>query len=288
LDFLIGSWLKSLYFKPTSGKNYDQTFALNSTKADILIVGSSRASHDYISQDFEDSLKATCYNAGKEGARFLHQYAVLTAVLKRYTPKVIIWDYWEGFRRDDVNYQELSSLLPYYYSHPEIKPIINLRSPVEQFKMISKIYPYNSTLIYNLNKKINFYKNPEKDKSIKGFVPLHRIWKDSLKVTNSAPSTLDSNCIHSYRKIIAYCKKQHIQLFIVISPHYEVYKNTQNYNVTAREIADSEHIPFFDFSTDPAFLSNRKYFSEPVHLNAEGAKFFTARLIDKIKNYKSN
>ena len=38
------------------------------TKADLLVFGSSRANHHYVPEVFEDSLKLTFYNTGKDGS----------------------------------------------------------------------------------------------------------------------------------------------------------------------------------------------------------------------------
>ena len=283
LDFVIGTGAKKLYFKPTEGKFYDETYAFDSTKADILIVGSSKAAHNYISQNIEDSLNLTSYNAGHEGARFLHQYALLKGILNRYHPKIIIWDYYIGFKLDPANYFELSTILPYYENHEEIRPIVDSRSEFEKYKMISKIYPYNSTIVYNANKLLGFYKNPEKDRSVKGFVPLRSKWKDEIKVSKKDVVPLDSTCISAYKSIIKYCKSNNIQLVMVNSPLYKHFKSTPNYDRVAKEIAASENIPFLEYSTDTTFMNNQEYFNDPLHLNAEGAKLFTNKLISNIK-----
>src|ERR1700761_5831322 len=104
LDLVVGAGLKAIYFKPKEGKYFDQTYALDSTKAEILIQGSSKASHGYISQIIEDSLHMSCYNAGREGSNFLHQYATIHSMLTRYKPKIIIWDFWEGLYYNQPDY----------------------------------------------------------------------------------------------------------------------------------------------------------------------------------------
>lgn len=57
MDFIVGSGMKKLYFTPKEGKFYDNTYAFDSTRADVLIVGSSKAAHNYVSQIIEDSLQ---------------------------------------------------------------------------------------------------------------------------------------------------------------------------------------------------------------------------------------
>lgn len=225
------------------------------------------------------------YNTGNEGAHFLHQYALLQSIFKRYTPKVIVWDYYMGLKEDPLTYLELSAILPYYENHDEIKPIVNMRSEFERYKMISKIYPYNSTLIYNVNKLISVYKNAEKDKSVKGFVPLQGKWKEDItKIYKSGLVVpLDTNCINAYKSVISYCKTNNIKLVMVNSPLYRQFVKTPNYDVVAREIAEKENIPFLEYSADTTYRNNRQYFNDPRHLNSGGAMIFTNKLVEEIK-----
>lgn len=285
IDFIVGAGLKQLYFNYNhqQGKFYRQTYALDSAKADILIVGSSRAFYHYMPEHFEDSFHTTCYNAGYEGSLFLHQYATLKAMLKRYTPKMIIWDYWNGFEKAQKTYDELSSLLPYYDQHPEMRSTINLKSDFEKYKMVSKIYPYNSTIVYTLSTALGFYENSEKGRVVNG-VNIQNVYKGKLKYHHrSKPLSLDTNCVNAYKDIIAYCKQKNIKLYIVISPRYEVFNSGATYDSLAKSIADSSGVPFFDFSKDYLQPIDRQYFRQPIHLNIEGANLFTNRLIKRIK-----
>ena len=53
LDFSIGSILQYFYFKQKSGLLYRTTYSLDSTRADLLVLGSSTATHHYNSEIFE-------------------------------------------------------------------------------------------------------------------------------------------------------------------------------------------------------------------------------------------
>ena len=124
-DFLIGNLLSYYYFNQKRGADYLTTYSIDSTKADVLIFGSSRASHHYRPPIFENHLNLTCYNVGRDGSFLFYQYAVLKAVIKRYSPKIIILDFNDGeFSKDESNYDRISALLPYYKTHPEMRSII--------------------------------------------------------------------------------------------------------------------------------------------------------------------
>ena len=53
LDFFLGNLLKYMYFRQGFGELYLTTYAIDSTKANVLIFGSSTANHHYNSKIFE-------------------------------------------------------------------------------------------------------------------------------------------------------------------------------------------------------------------------------------------
>ena len=77
----IGTILKFFYFRQESGDGYRTTYAIDSTIADILIFGSSRANHSYVPEIFEDKLHYTFYNTGRDGNFILYNYAIFKAII---------------------------------------------------------------------------------------------------------------------------------------------------------------------------------------------------------------
>src|SRR5450432_4813903 len=92
LDFTIGHVLRYYFYKQECGRQYRAIYALDKTKADVLIFGSSTAYHLYKPPIIAARLKETCYNVGSPGQGVLFDYALLKSVLKRYTPMLIILD----------------------------------------------------------------------------------------------------------------------------------------------------------------------------------------------------
>ncbi|HET7116179.1 MAG TPA: hypothetical protein VFI29_06795, partial [Hanamia sp.] len=150
LDYSIGNLLKYLYFRQGSGSLYAITYSIDSTKADLLVIGSSTAHHSYYPEAFQNRLGMSYYNTGNDGTSIFYHYAVLKSILKRYSPKMVILEFDIGeFNSDQKSYDRLSALLPYYYNHPELRPIIKLKSKFERIKLLSKIYPFNS-MVYSV------------------------------------------------------------------------------------------------------------------------------------------
>jgi hypothetical protein len=177
-DFLVGSALRRFYFTERSGLHYRTTYSIDSTNAEILVFGSSKANHNYVPDLFEKAFHASFYNAGRDGAGIFYHLAVLKSNLRRHKPKIIIFDYTGKFDRNRESYDRLSSLLPYYQGHKEIRSIIEMRSPFEKIKLLSRIYPFNSMLFTIIigNMKLNSSRKPDD----KGYVALHREWPDKI------------------------------------------------------------------------------------------------------------
>ena len=282
LDFTIGTTLQYFYFKQESGFLYRTTYAIEKTKAPVLIFGSSRASRHYNPNIFSNQLHLSSYNVGHDGNFILYQYAVLSAVLKRYRPKLIVLDITRGdFAIRQNDYERLSALLPYYKGHSEVRPIVQLKSPYEKIKNLSFIYPYNSLLFSIAVGNAEF--NKQKMKDIDGYVPIDKIFTGSMATADSLPNyPMDSIKINTYQAFIKDCLSNNIKLVIVCSPYLFKATNTDNTINLAKAIALKNHIPFHDFSTDTSFVNKNQLFADSIHLNNGGATIFSNKVVDKI------
>jgi len=285
IDYAVGNLLHYFYFKQKGGTEFRTTFSIDNTKADVLIFGSSRANHHYHPYIFEESLKMTYYNTGKDGSSIIYQYAVLQSVLKRYIPKLIILDIVnKEFIEDADTYDRIASLLPYYDSHPEMRRIIELKSRFEKYKLVSKIYPFNSAVLKIATGNTNSSKKRNPD--IKGYIPLTRKWNQPLtEYVSTVTYRLDYKKIAFYEAFIRDCEKAGIQLFIFVSPYFGKVAHTDYSFIIADGIAQKYNIPFYDFSTDSLFTSQPSMFADIRHLNDDGAKLYSAKVADKVINH---
>ena len=284
-DVAIGGLLERFYFKQKSGWEFRTKYSIENTQADILIFGASRAQQQYNPVFFEERMLQSCYNVGRDGEPVFYYYAVLKSILKRYTPKVIILDIENGiFKESQSSYDKLSILLPFYKDHPEIRPIIEMRSHFEKLKLQSHVYPYNSLLF-----KIAFGNiNTNKIEDIKGYVPLTRQWVEPLRTVDlSIKYKLDTNKINFYKAFINDCNKAQVKLYIVCSPYYLHLIGNDSSILLAKHIASKANVDFIDFSRDKSFLVNSALFDDTVHVNTVGSKIFCNKLIDTL-NYRDN
>lgn len=287
LDYLIGGILRELYFKQDSGYLYRTTYAMDSTKADILIFGSSTANHHYYPDAFEKRLKMICYNTGRDGNSIFFNYAVLESVLKRYHPKIIILDFNLGeFKKESGKYDRISSLLPYCKKHPKLNSIAELKSPYEKYKMLSKVYPFNSLIFSILIGNLDYNKKRKYMDDDQGYVALTKIWNHKIATDTTSKTYLpDTNSIKIFKDFISSCIASKVKLYIVISPGFLNYTKKEPSIEIAHNIANKFSIPFFDFSRDTFFWDNPNLFSNENHLNDAGARIFSDKVIDSIIFY---
>ena len=285
-DLIVGKFLRNLYFKQTSGLYYRTTYAIDSTEAEVLIFGSSRANHHYVPEIFEETLKLSCYNTGRDGNSILYNYAIFESVIKRYSPKLIILDIVPGdMSFSDYSYERLTSLLPYYKDHPEIRETVHLRGQFEKYKLISSIYPFNSSLITILIGTSEL--NKERKPDIKGYIPLYGIMQDTIPVRKSFSSDkLDKNKLQALEAIFKTCNEKGVQIVLVTSPYFAQIEMDYSQNLVS-ELCDKYQIDFLDYSKSDVFINSATSFVDFQHLNQEGAIMFskiTATVINqKIK-----
>ena len=281
LDLAIGKTLSYFYFKESSGLHYRTTFSIDSTTAEVLIFGASRASHHYVTELFEQNLKMKSYNCGRDGNSILYSYAIFKSAVKRYDPKILIFD----VNPDELSYitksyDWLSSLLPYYKTHSEIRSIIELKSYFEKYKLISKIYPYNSSLLAIAIGNLELNKKRKEDNL--GYIPLLNIIDDTiLHNLNSGVNKLDTNKLNAVTDIVQYCATNNISLIFVQSPLYAKVSNTLSIEYF-KKLAKERNVVFLNFINDPEFLKKPELFQDIYHLNDQGAAYFSRLLTQKI------
>ena len=281
LDEIAGIVLRHYYFTQHSGTMYRTTYSMEIAKPDILIFGSSRATHHYNPEAFERVLGMSCYNSGKDGHQILYHYAVLQSVLKRYTPKIIILDIsLKDLLKSDENYDWLSSLLPYYKTHPEVRPVVDLKSRFEKYKLLSASYPFNSMILTIF--KSNRMTSTEKEE--KGYLPLEKEWKAPL-ITDPQPKTdkIDSIKLQYFEKFMDDCKKANAKLYVMLSPIYISYDEPPIGLIAIREACQRHNIPFYDYSNDIEFLTNPSLFQDRSHMNNKGATIYSEKIANEIK-----
>ena len=278
MDLSIGTGLKKMYQNQRSGYLYRSTYAIDSTTAGFLVIGSSRANHHYDSKIFEDELNAVFYNCGRDGQNVIYSCALSSAIIQRYKPKLIILDVLpnEFTTRDE---DRLSSLLP-YHDNEAIKSYLKYYGPFENIKLISQIYPYNS-LLTSLLTGIS-EKNKKRSEDYHGYTKLEGTMPDAPLVEFSEPGKVDSIKLKVFQDMLARLDLEGIPVLVVFSPMYFKYKPTTSAEICSRLCSQYKTIRFLNFASDSAFRESR-FFKDNNHLNETGAKLFSEELVRNIQ-----
>jgi hypothetical protein len=283
LDKGIGGLLQHFYFNIKHGEQARTGFAIDSCRAETVILGSSRAAHHYVSPVIGQILNSSCYNAGKDKQRLPYCLAMLKMMYRRYSPRRIILDLNPtAFEKNENGLEELSVLLPYYQTHPEIRSILNKRNRFEWIKTWSRLYCYNSLPLKIIFNNLSVERDArEKD----GYVPLviHKELIPARPEALPASLPLDSNLVNCFEAAIELAKIHHTEIVVVISPIY--YKLPENLVTIqkARSLCYACHIPFLDFSQSRPFIDNGPAcYLDMGHLNDSSALLFSRMLADSL------
>ena len=118
---------------------------------DIIVMGSSKAHHNYIPQVFSDTLGMSCYNAGCDGNGIILAYGILSLIEEERLPKLIVYDVKQQFDiyhyNGDGDYTRYYQMIKKYYDNPYVKEVIEDISPKDLLKLHSGFYRTNGDFV---------------------------------------------------------------------------------------------------------------------------------------------
>lgn len=284
LDLAVGFLCGFLRSHAKGGVTQHNYYIAEECMDDIIILGSSRAKFHYIPSIITDSLGMSCYNCGEGGDGAILAFARLGMLTERYTPKLVIYevspvyDYIAGV---DDGTRHSFYLKPYYYKESAHKMIDNFSTPKNRLMMLSSMYRNNLAILTYCLDNVIFRDN------MNGYAPLYGVmkgqgsnWTVKEEVKNK-PYIVDEKKLQVFRDIVSLCKQKDIPLLFVVSPNYEG-KAGGFYDI-ARLLAQSNEIPFLDYSGMECIVHNPSYFKDTKHLNDKGARLFTEMFVSEIK-----
>lgn len=287
IDQMVGKGLEHFYFSEKSGVNFETTYSMDSTKADVVVLGSSRANHHFIPSIIEDSLHMSCHNAGRSAMGLFYNASVLASILHRYSPKTVILEFSPvELYYDKDGYESLSVLMPYYYRNPEIRSYFDYKSKYETIKFKLHLYAFNSTLHTVVPALLGIDMESEK-RAVKGYIPLHGELKaDKIKNRDKfkakSESDIDPNKVDALKKIISNCKAKGITLVVIQSPRFHIVKRDVSCDVFDK-LCKEENVCYLDYSNTPPFDKESDLFRDVTHLNDTGATLFTTMVTKELK-----
>lgn len=283
-DVCLGLIFDNITEKITAGGLGKDNYICKEMKDDIVIFGSSRASHHYDTKVLADSLGMSAYNCGEDGCGILLACARLSMARERYQPKIVIFDVVPGY---DVQKGEGSDFkwMKRWIGNNTVDNIIEDTQPKEKYKLVSSAYKYNSSFLKNILIYITGF---SVEPNFNGYKPLKKKMKAQKEKTIKGELPIDNDSIKlKYMKeFIKLAKGSHV--YFVKSPiWYESDSIECSKALPAKELCQREGITFIDFTNSKKYLHQDKYFSDGKHLNETGAEEFTKDLVAEIKKYEN-
>lgn len=254
-----------------------------------IIIGSSRASHHYIPSIIKDSLGMDTYNCGRDGSFLLYQTCMIDAIIKRYSPKLIIWDISLVNTNKEKELQSFPSMYYYYGTNNFIDSIICLNNKSGKYTLELKTYRYNSLILNYLKAALTHEGN-----NLSGYSPLPNSGyiHPTLKENESnyiTPVNKDDEIdrMRLIQQTLKKCKDKNIMVYAVLSPMYskidDSYKNTEIYQFFLKEIEEN-NFKLLDFYQRETYLKDSTLFKDASHMNDKGANVFTKELCKEINS----
>ena len=290
LDHSIGWGMKRfenlVLNKNPSGDALRTRFVCDRVNDQVLVIGSSRATHHYIPKLMEEKLKKSVFDCGMDGCFFLYQTAVIDCILNRYSPELIIWDevspnVFDGGIKDEDNLSRLSKLNFYYDDNQYVCKLIQLKSKFEKYKMYSRLYRYNSCFFNYGSAFLRSRGALER----KGYLPLYGIDKTLQKPKqNHIEDICYQENVELFKHVLELCSQKKVPLVISFSPRFtdDNAFDTIQYKKLL-EVANEYNVPIIDFYHHPDFMSDPSLFKDVAHLNDNGAKIFTERFCEELE-----
>jgi hypothetical protein len=249
-------------------------------KAEIVILGSSRARHHYDPEILKSTFKTSVYNAGCDGQGIPYVRGMVDLLLKDYTPKLLIIDVDPtslSFSQD--KFDSVTILAPFIDESEEIRRILYSRGPFEPIKYLSRSFRYNSKPLAIL-KNIN-----AQDSSISGFVPERRtsvpLSQTAIELTRPVNNWYaDQGLVQLLQEIIRQAKLKGVKIILSNSPRWRSDSKVDPMQIPLmsflRGIALQQKTPYLSVTQEntPVF-HDASLFADYAHLNERGATIFT-------------
>lgn len=281
LDITFGIACQYLNSHALGGDTKCHYYIAKECDEEVLIFGSSRAKHHYISSIISDSLGQSVYNCGLDGNGIVFMYSRLLMITNRYTPKVIIYDLNSLYDFEPGDNTQYLGWLKRFYDIPGISDVFKLVSPVEKLKVNSNLYRFNGSFIHLLMDNIK----PQHTVGEGGYEPFFGEIDYELEVKATEQiqkwDNVKKTCMERFVNL---CKEKKIQLIFVFSPSFSPYKPS-SYDL-AEEFALQQGIPFLNFANDTSFVGRKDLFADSGHMNDSGARLFMPLFINTLTKYR--
>lgn len=245
---------------------------------DILILGSSRASHHYVPQMLTNSLGMKCMNLGTDGQGIFYNYSLFHLYTKHQTPKIVIYELsvFDWAAEKGNMYGNLDALSTIYGKNQCVDSLIAKSSP--SFKIVTAIFNsfcFNGKLH---NALINTYQTRNKA----GYLPLEGQRPADMPIVDS--ETIEVPQIEPVKmaymkRLISECEQKGITFILAISPSLKR-EDSHIIQQVAAELCGDE-IVFLNYLDS---IDDMSLYKDNTHMNSKGAEWYTSQIINELRH----
>lgn len=280
VDFSLGKLFH--YIQATAGgRTGAEYYVCEKANEDVIIMGSSRASHHYVSEIISEKLGMSCFNAGQDGNGIILQYGRWRMMSRRQAPKVLIYDITADFDlMVNDNTRFIDRLKPFCGDILEKDYVLSL-FPMEKVKILSKMYRYNYKFIemgFDCIRKGDYMASA-------GYLPLNGCIRS--EVVERQPDEkkdafeVDPVKVFYLEQLVKEASGLGTQVVFVVSPSWRGGGYTVDAFAPVQQIAKRYGVPFYEF-VDSDYCENPDLFKDSSHLNDKGAKEFTMDVTSRL------
>jgi hypothetical protein len=291
IDRLGAIILEKMFYSQHHGDDYVSIQTIKDTTADVLIMGSSRASHHYNCAIIEKLTGLNTYNGGRDMMGIHYVEAILPIRFKAHPPKVLVLDimpnnFCKG-GQDGQKYFDIlhNTLLPFANKYPSIMDYIKTQSSITalQAKACAS-YAYNSmvgTMFQNTFTHLGH-------QQVKGYEPIYSAI-DSLKLLqplfneNNLQDVFDTSSFQSLINILEVCKQNNTRVIVVFSPFYFQRKVLPSSSIKFNALQQQYGFKLLDYTNNANYTQHAKLFYDELHLNDTGAGLLSKEVSAVIK-----
>lgn len=281
IDFCVGFVGGYLQSHAKGGDTRKTNDLVMNDQHDILVFGSSRACHHYDAPFMSDTLNLDVFNAGYDGNGVILSYGLLSMMLERYQPKLILFDVEPAFdinvyAADNGNKRYITPLKP-YYQNAGVSEVIRGVSEEEWMKSYSGMMRYNTAII---SKALDYVQGS--GVSNKGYIPMKGVYTGEPNKKKGNGPKRDAIKLEYVEKLLVLAQSKNVPIAVVASPKYGQ-KNAEDVQPVI-DICRKHNIPFIDYYANEEFMQHKEWFVEPMHLNDVGAREFSRKVVGNINS----
>jgi hypothetical protein len=282
-DRLSAFVLQKMFYAQTHGDDATSIATIQNPNADVLILGSSRASHHFISDTIQKISGLKTFNGGRDNMGIHYVAAILPSIVQKHAPKYLILDlipnnFCKGGQSSQQYFDiHTTTLLPFANKNKSIMQYIASLNNTEALKAkLCATYAYNSligAIVQNTYTHLGHI-------SIKGYEPIYThidttSFKKPLFNEDALENTLDTSAFNNLKVVLDICKTNNIKVLITFSPFYFARPVKPIIVAAFENLKLKYNFKLLDYNKDVRFLKNPILFYDEMHLNDEGAKIIS-------------